>query len=77
MIHNDDFSQLNREPEETLKYEEFSTPDIKLSDDTNRFSGPILDDVEDSSTVNVSNKISIEDEFQITNDMVQKLTNPE
>ena len=64
---------MNREPEETVKYEEFPTPDIKLSDQSNRFSGPDLDDVDKSeigSTVNVTNKTSIEDEFQITNDLV-------
>ena len=32
MIHNDDFSQMNREPEETVKYEEFPTPKIVLSE---------------------------------------------
>ena len=66
---------MNREPEETVKYEEFPTPKIVLSEEGNRFSVPIdLDKEVDekdpneirasiSSTVNVSNKTSLEDEF--------------
>jgi hypothetical protein len=33
MIHNDDFSQMNREPEDTIKYREFPTPTILLSEE--------------------------------------------
>ena len=32
MIHNDDFSHMVREGEETNKFDDFDTPEILLSD---------------------------------------------